>query len=219
MAPDHVREPAAGRRRPTALLGALGLSAALLLAACTSDNDANTPSPAPAPTSATPSGGSSKAVPTPASTPVPPPTPGGTSSTVPTQQTPKRKPVALEATGKATDAVRVRLVRVDPIRAEAKGPGEVAGPALALTIEVDNAGDQRLDLGTAVVNLTGSDGSPGSIMSASPAKPFPAAARARSKVRGVYVFTVAPAKRNPVTVEVAVSAQDPLVVFRGRAAR
>ena len=196
--------------------GALGLCACLALSACSADSS-STPGGA-ASTGSAPGNGSSAAVPAPATTPVPAPTPGDTRSSLPSKPTQKRKPVALQATGEAAEAVRVRMTRIDAIDAKASGPGEVAGPALALTVEIENGTNQQLDLGTAVVNLTASDGAPGSLMSASPAKPFPPSVAAAKKATGVYVFTVPKGKRNPVTVEVSVRAQDPLVVFRGRAA-
>lgn len=216
-----------------------GLLAALLLAGCSQDE---TPLPtvggssASAPVTSSPStstshststgpsgsggpSGSASASPeAPATTPVAPPSSGSTSSTVPSQKETKRKPVKLDAPSKAADGVKVQLTKVAAIKAKAVGPGEVSGPAVALTVTITNGTDRPVDIGSVVINVTAADQTPGSQMTGPPARNFSGSLKPGAKATGVYVYTVATTKRDPVTVEVTVRPADPVVVFRGRAA-
>lgn len=214
----------------------LGLAVAvtLLLAsgsACSSDVETEpsagpTPSASPAPTasatsqSATPAPGPSKTpsqtLPPPASTAVPPPTPGNVESTVESQPEESKKPVKLDKPSKTGTGLSAELVRIRAIEAEAQLPGEIAGPALAITIEISNSGDQAADLSTVVVTLLNSDDAPGNEMSATPAKPFTGTLDPGDQVRGTYVFTVAKSKRNPITLNVTIG-EAPVLVFTGDA--
>ncbi|GAA1855399.1 hypothetical protein ACFFOM_11090 [Microlunatus capsulatus] len=193
--------------RPVARAAAGAVLLAVLLTGCTGGSDGGTtpvPEPPPVPASSA------------ATTPVPPPTPGSAESSVEAQPVRTRKPVRLDAPGEAADDVVVRLASVRAVEATASGPGEVAGPALAVTVSIENGTTAELDLGSAVVNLADAKGAPGSLMSADPARPLPTRAAAGQTVDGVYVFTVAEGRRDPVTVEVGVTPSDPLVVFRGQ---
>ncbi|SDR75739.1 hypothetical protein SAMN04488543_0351 [Friedmanniella luteola] len=198
------RTPARPVARATA-----ALLLAVLLGGCTAEAGSGTSSTPPAEPPPVPASSA-------ATTPVPAPTPGSAGSTVAGQPVRQRKAVRLDAPGQAADDVAVRLTSVRAITARASGPGEVAGPALAVTVQIENGTSQAVELGSTVVNLTDSEGAPGSVMSAEPASPLPAAVAAGAQVAGVYVFTVPEGRRDPVTVEVGVTPSDPLVVFRGR---
>lgn len=221
-------------RIPSCRSAATLLVAALLLTGCSAAKD----DPAPAPTSvASTSAGPTSAAPTsaaptstaatsrgptagppPATTPVQPPTPGSTEATVPSEKVTRRKAVTLDGRGEATAGVAVTMTKVAAFTAKAKGPGEVSGPALALTVAVANGTSRPVDLGSAVVNVTASDGTPAAQLTGKPARPLRGSVESNAKATGVYVFTLDKTVRNPVTVEVAVSPSDPIVVFRGRAA-
>lgn len=174
---------------------------------------------APSSAPGTPSPKATSTLPPPASTPVPPPVPGKVSSTVPGRKVVKRKSVPLKGRGEAADQVVVTLPSVKSVKATAQGPGEVAGPALAVTVKVDNKTGAAVDLVAAVVTLTASDRTPGSIMSSSPARQLPASVAKGKTATGVYVFTLPKGKRDPVTVEVQTSGASPVIVFKGQAAR
>ena len=64
------------------------------------------------------------------------------------------------------------LISVRAVEAKAQLPGEVTGPALAVTIEVRNTGSRTADLGSVVVTVFGSDTAPGAEMTAAPAEPL-----------------------------------------------
>lgn len=170
--------------------------------------------PAPGPTS-TPT----VSVPPPASTPVPQRSPGDVNSTVPTAPAQSRKPVDLDESSKAGNGVTARLRSVKAVTAEAKGPGEVSGPGLAVTVVVQNGSEEPLALEQVVVTLEGEDGSPGNPMSDRPAKPFTGRLAAGKSATGVYVFALAKDIREPVVIQVTLSGASPILVFEGDAAR
>lgn len=183
----------------------------LLLTGCTSSDT-------PAPTSTATSGSPPPVTATPVSTPVQAPTPGSTEASVPSQKITKRKAVTLDGRGTAADDVTVTLTKVAAITAKAVGPGEVSGPGLAVTVAVKNGTSQPVDLGSAVVNATASDDTPAAAMTGKPARSLKGSVEPGATASGVYVFTLAKGRRDPVTVEVTVTSAGPVVVFRGRAA-
>jgi hypothetical protein len=152
--------------------------------------------------------------PPPATTPVPPPTPGDVESTVEAKPEPSKKPVRLDKPGRTGTGLTARLTTIKAIDAKAQLPGEVAGPALSLSVEVSNTGAKTVDLNAVVVTVLDSDEAPGGEMSSAPAKPLKGKLSAGKTVRGVYVFTIDKNKRNPVTVTVSIS-DAPVLVFTG----
>lgn len=209
----------------------LGPAAAVTLllvlgAACSSD-----PEPAPTPAGTPSSTASAGAGPTtaapgptatpretqppPATTPVPPPSPGGVDSTVPTEPEESKRPVELDEPSGTGTGLTARLVTIRSVTAKAQLPGEVAGPALAITIEVENADADAADLSSVVVNVLDADDAPGTQMTAAPSRPLAGRVGGRKSARGVYLFTVPKDKRNPITVTVSI-ADAPVLVFTGR---
>lgn len=209
----------------------LGAASLLLLVAagCSSTNTptpGSTPAPAPSSASARSSSPDSPAPepsrppgstpPPPATTPVPPSTPGDVNSTVPSRPEASKSPVAIDKPSETGTGVTVRLVDLKATNAKASLPGEVAGPAVAITVDVTNTGDKAVDLNTVVVTLADADDAPGSEMTSPPAKPLRGSVAPAKSTRGVYVFTVPRDKRNPVTVSVTVGSA-PVLVFKGNA--
>lgn len=101
---------------------------------------------------------------------------------------------------------------------KAKLPGEVSGNSLIMTLTVRNGSKSPLDLTSTSVVLVDAEGSPANLISSAPAKPLPDAVPAGKSVSGTFVFVVSNKRRNPVTVDVSVSADRPVMVFRGSAA-
>ena len=141
-------------------------------------------------------------LPPPASTAVPPPTPGNVESTVESKPEESKKPVKLDKPSKTGTGLSAELVRIKAIEAEAQLPGEIAGPALAITIEVSNTGDQAADLSTVVVTLLNSDDAPGNEMSTKPREAAHRQGRARQDRHAARTFSRWPrpsATRSPST--------------------
>lgn len=171
-------------------------------------------SPAPT-TKPTPSGPGG---PPPATTAVPQQSPGDVNTTVPVTPEPSRRPVALDSPAATGSGLTASVTRLRGITAEAKGPGEVSGPAVALTVAVENGSNRPVDLGAAVVKLEDSAGAPGSEILSPPAKPLAGRLRPGEKTRsGTYVFRVAKDRRDPITVQVSLGSGLPVLVFTGDA--
>jgi hypothetical protein len=126
------------------------------------------------------------------------------------------KPVRLDQPAFPRRGIEVRLTSVRRITATARLPGEVAGPALAVAVSVDNESGKAADLRNVVVNLTDSSGKPASLLSTPPARPLTGQLRSGRVVEGVYVFTVARANQKTVTVTVSLAPDQRVVVFDGR---
>ena len=126
-----------------------------------------------------------------------------------------KKPVSLEEKATAGDRASVRLLEIRQIQAKARLPGEVSGPGLAITVEVDNKSADTLNLGSAVVTVKDSTGGPGAVMTGPPAKPLRGSLEEGEKATGVYVFAVPEANRDPVTMFVSVGPGTQVLSFKG----
>ena len=135
---------------------------------------------------------------------------------MPTKPVETQRAKPLDKTAEAGQGVSVRLESVRKIEAKAKLPGEVSGPALAVTVKVDNDSAKSLDLSSVVVNLTDASDAPGSVMSGAPAQRLPARVKAGGSASGVYVFTVPSKQQKTVTVTVSITPGKSVLKFEGR---
>jgi len=194
----------------------------LPLIACSSEGPAAPTSPAPqettqaAPTApASPSTAGTKRLGTPEpSAPKTTPVPGSTDQTVAA----RKQSVAPAARVGAPSSFRKTLVaRVSGVKTQtvqAKLPGEVSGPSVVFDLTVRNTGDQTVDLNQLVVNLKDAKGAPAGSITSAPARPMPHVVGAGASARGRYVFVVPRPARGQVTIEVSLTAEDPVLVFR-----
>lgn len=129
-----------------------------------------------------------------------------------------KSPVALTKPVDVDSRVRLSLTRIRPVQVTAVGPGEIAGPALAVTVHVDNRSSRPIDLEYAAVNVIGSDGQVGNESPESPAAaPFPARVAPGAAADGTYVFQMPTSVRNPINVYVSYTAGGPTAHFHGNA--
>jgi hypothetical protein len=126
-----------------------------------------------------------------------------------------KKPVKLDKPSSTGQGVTVRITAAKAIVAKAQLPGEVAGPGVALTLVVHNGSPKPVDLGAVVVTLLDSANAPGDEMSAKPAKPISGILQSGKSATGVYVFTVGRSRRNPISVDVTLTGEAPVLVFKG----
>lgn len=202
-------------RRTAGVLGTTALLAVVLLAGCTSPADEDAP-PSAAPTTTAPArttapdegGDDAQAEGDSEDGAAPGDAPAG-------EALPTAEPVPLEATADFGTGVTSALDRVEAIRAEAQGPGEVSGPALSFTVRLTNSTAADVDLGAVTVNLADEQGNPGLPMAGPPARPLSGVLAAGESVTGTYVFAVDEGSREVVSLEVSYSTQAPVVVFRG----
>ncbi|SDO31401.1 hypothetical protein SAMN04515671_0527 [Nakamurella panacisegetis] len=173
----------------------------------------------PAAPSARPGGGSAATTsrPKPATTPVPPPTAGNIDQTVASVPVTTAKAVPLTRSANFGGKVSASIVGVNGITAEARGPGEIAGPAVAVTVEIENKSARSIDLSRVTVNVTNSKGNPASPLSGPPTAPFSGTLKPGGQSQGTYVFSVGAGQRSPIGISVSYSTDAPVLMFVGNA--
>jgi len=122
---------------------------------------------------------------------------------------------ALNKPATPVQGITVRITKADAIRAVAQGPGEVSGPAVAVTVEIDNQTASAFDSSLVSVTLDDARGLPGSGMIGRPADWITGSVAPGKRVTGVYVFAVPPGNRRPIRVTVSAHPDLPVVVFTG----
>ena len=147
------------------------------------------------------------------------PTPEPTGPTEDVDDPPPSRPaVALDEAAEVGDGVSASLVSLDAIQGTATGPGNIAGPALRITVRIENGTDGPVSLGGVVVDLaSGPDLVPASPLGDPSAAPFAGTVAPGGHADGVYVFTIPEEDRGSVTVSVGYQAGAPLMVFTGSA--
>ncbi len=96
------------------------------------------------------------------------------------------------------------------------GPGNIAGPALRVTVRVENGTAEPVALGGVAVNLAyGPDRTPASPLDDPSQHPFATMVEPGQSAEGVYVFTVPADARDQVHIEVGYEAGAPLLQFTG----
>jgi len=127
-------------------------------------------------------------------------------------------PVALDATATFSDGVTARLVSLEAVQGEAQGPGEVAGPAVRVTVELTNGTAGAVGLGAAVVNAyAGADALPSEPLSGPRAQPFGGVLAPGASVSASYVFRVPEGLRDRLQVTVSHDPRVADVLFEGAA--
>ena len=168
-------------------------------------------SPSPSPTGET-STGPTKAGPTASKTS---PSDTGSPTVVPTKSV-ETTTVPLDKKAKSGKDITVSVVKFEDVKGKAQGPGEIAGPALRVTVEVVNGSTERLPMDLALVNLYyGKDKTPASGLSGPGAKPLTKPVGAGASATGRYVFGVPKNEQKRLTVEFSYTTDAPTVVFSG----
>jgi hypothetical protein len=219
MSAEETRTPPAartGRRRLLWAAGAAVLVAVLVvLLVLLGDDEATSAPPAG---SATATATSAAATDEPAPSPLPTPEPTGATEDV-DEPPPSLPEVPLDAEAAVGNGVVATLPSIEAIEGTAVGPGNVAGPALKVTVRITNGTAEPVALGGVSVNLSyGPDHAPASPLDDPSRQPFATVVQPGESADGVYVFTVPTDVRDSVTVEVGYEAGAPLLLFTGSAA-
>jgi hypothetical protein len=139
----------------------------------------------------------------------------------PTQVVPRQKPkepvrAGLEDEVGVTDGVSVQITEVEAVRGVGRGPGEASGPALRVSVEVDNGSDEPVNLDLAQVNLFfGPDDAPAGELSGPGVRRFSSDLSSGEDTVGVFVFSVPTDARERVRVDFTYSTEAPRVIFTG----
>ena len=109
------------------------------------------------------------------------------------------------------------LTSLRSAKVNAKNPGEISGNAVIFGLKVTNSSGSDFDLGNVVVTVAGANGNPGTEITSAPAKPLSGKAKTGTSARGTYAFVVPKGQRNPISVNVTLSADTTIAVFKGNA--
>jgi len=125
-------------------------------------------------------------------------------------------PLEITEPGAIDADLTAHISRVEEVEGTARGPGEVAGSALRVTVTVTNNSPEEVSLRTAVVSgYFGADRTPAPELREPGGRPLSATVGANTAVDGVYVFVVPEGQRNNVTIMVDYSVDVVPLVFQG----
>jgi hypothetical protein len=139
----------------------------------------------------------------------------GSGATQPVRPVKTKKSVPLDDPAEFGTGLTVRLTDIRAVKAVAQAPGEIAGPALRITVEARNRSSATIPVDRFTVFVTyGKARTPASGLSQG-TKPLAGSVRARSSQDGTYVFAVPADEREQVRVEVSYSGKAPTLAFEG----
>lgn len=135
----------------------------------------------------------------------------------PTPAIPEMSPDKPGSEATQENDIVVTLTKSESVQGEARLPGEIAGPAIRVTITVQNksAASHNLEY-TRVTAYYGADRTPAGVLTSPGGAPLDGTLAAGATATGVYVFGVPTEARNDVTVTVDTAAGVPMAVFTGR---
>jgi hypothetical protein len=174
------------------------LLAALCTAGCTSS---------PAPT--TGPGGSPKPI---VVTPGVPPPAGATGA--PVAGITKLPPVAVGQAADLGSGLLASVQKIDPLQITGSGPGELNGPGIGVTVQVENKTSQSVDLGGIVVNASYGNGQSAAGSLAAPFRGFAGQLETGKSAQAVYVFQVPESDAASVVVDIDYSGAPNVVIVR-----
>ncbi|WNV76398.1 hypothetical protein [Geodermatophilus sp. DSM 44513] len=124
--------------------------------------------------------------------------------------------VPLDAPVTVEDGLVVELSRIEAIEGTGQGPGNVSGPALRVTVRIQNTSPAPLPLDGVTVNAYhGGELTPASPLEDPSRQPLVGELPEGEAAEGVYVFSVPREAMGAVTVELAARADAPRVLFSG----
>lgn len=127
-------------------------------------------------------------------------------------------PVPFDAAPSPREGITVKLDGIEAVDGQYLVPGEVAGPALRVTLTVSNDTDAAQSLSLLVVNLYyGEAGVPAGTLTNPGGKVLTGEIPPHSSATGVYLFNTPEDQRKIVRVEVDLEAQARVVLFEGSA--
>lgn len=142
----------------------------------------------------------------------------GNGDTVPVQTVATLPPVAIDEPADAGTGMTFQLDRLEAVQGEATGPGEVAGPAVRVTVTATNGSKQPVLIDGTVVDLVyGAERTSAAPLSGPGAVRFEGSIAPGESATAVYVFDVPIDQRAEVSVIVSYLASVSPVVFTGPA--
>ncbi|WP_232225430.1 hypothetical protein [Leucobacter salsicius] len=160
------------------------------------------------------SGGGSS---TPASQPAPPVKPESAGSVGPVEQ-PELPAVdgELDETIKLSTGFTVALDSISATTVKAETPGDVAGPAVEVVVQVTNVSKEPQRVDSAVVTLETDEGDLGIPTIAGGASALKGELAPQESTKGHYLFMLDPAEGRDISISVNYAAGEPVAKFTGR---
>lgn len=110
--------------------------------------------------------------------------------------------VLLDEPAEVGGGVSARITDIQPLDVTAKTPGEISGPAVAVTISISNDGDEAIDVSSAMVSLLAAGDELGQPTTSDPYRPFHGVVDAGASADAVYVFLLPEDARSAFDVSV-----------------
>ena len=168
------------------------------------------------PATAAPSGTAAAGSEPPATEPSGAPSPAAETTGGSADEPPALPAVPLSAPASAGDGVVATLPEVVAIEGSGTGPGNIAGPAVRVTVEVRNGTAETIALDQVAVNAyAGADRTPASPLDDPAQRPFTGSLAPGETATAVQVFSVPTEDLGAVTVELGYRAGAPLLLFTG----
>jgi len=129
-----------------------------------------------------------------------------------------RPAVPLDAAAHFDRALSLRVTEVEAVRGVARGPGEIAGPAVRLTVRLTNRGGRPVSLESVVLAVSyGRDETPAVTLSGPGGRPFGGELGPGRSQSARYVFAIPVAARGDVRVVASYTGAAPAVQLVGSA--
>jgi hypothetical protein len=145
-------------------------------------------------------------------------TPPGSLETVPVDPAETKPAVGLDAPSSFARGLVARVTDIEAVEGEARGPGEIAGPALRVSVEIRNNTGRAESLAGSVVTVAyGRDPAPGVALSGPGVRPLAGSVPAGGAATGRYVVGVPLDQRDRIQVTISLRASLPTVAFEGSA--
>lgn len=146
---------------------------------------------------------------------VPAPSDGNIEEKVKQRKQGSVKRVQLDSEASLPDGVHLKVTKVKAFTAKAETPGEITGPALAVSIRLKNTTKKPTDVDSAIITVTKADGAPAQPTTSDPYAPFSGKILAGDAGTGTYVFLIPKKDRKELAITVEYRAGQSIAEFVG----
>lgn len=133
-----------------------------------------------------------------------------------TVEQPVAPPVGISDNAVVVEGVEVKIVEIEAVQGEARGIGEVAGPAVRFKVVITNRTDKSISTDQALVNVNaGPEKAPASPLSGPGATTLPPKIDPGTTASAVFVYQIADEQRQSVQILFNFRVDVPIASFEG----